>query len=355
MAADDAGEKTEAPTARRRSEAREQGRIARSSDLTAAIGLLAGLSLLNAFGPGMLDAMLNLTRDAGGDGDISTNGLKISLVRSVHAAIGMTLPFLLLLLVLSVTGNLTQSGAAVTWKKLQPKLGAINPVAGLRRLFTMQNVTRLALSMLKMAFVGGVAYSTIMGELGTVLAAGSVPAAGIVQISTQVIFKLALRMGLMLLVLGVLDYFYQRWSLERSLKMTKQEVKDEMKHMEGDPLLKRRQRQVQARIALQRIGLDVPKADVIVTNPTEYAIAIKYDEQTMAAPRVLAKGKDFLALRIRQVAEQHGIPVLERPPLARALYAQVEVGHEIPPAFYRAVAEVLAYVYQLAGRRTATA
>jgi flagellar biosynthetic protein FlhB len=153
-----------------------------------------------------------------------------------------------------------------------------------------------------------------------------------------------------LLVLGIADYLWQRCKLERQLRMTKQEVREELKRMEGDPLLKQRRRQIQTRLAMQRVQREVPRADVVVTNPTEYAIALRYDEATMGAPRVTAKGRDLLAERIRQLARQHGVPVVERPPLARALYAAVEVGHEVPPAFYRAVAEVLAFVYQLSRR-----
>ncbi len=169
-------------------------------------------------------------------------------------------------------------------------------------------------------------------------------------VAGEVVFEVALRMALVLLVLGLIDYAYQRWRLEQSLRMTRQEVRDELKRMEGDPLIKQRRRQLQQQLAVQRINLDVPKADVVVTNPTEYAVALRYDEVTMQAPRVLAKGRDYLALRIRQVAEQHGVPIVQRPPLARALYATVEVGQEIPPQFYRAVAEVLAYVYRITGK-----
>ncbi|HRS26653.1 MAG TPA: EscU/YscU/HrcU family type III secretion system export apparatus switch protein, partial [Phycisphaerae bacterium] len=174
--------------------------------------------------------------------------------------------------------------------------------------------------------------------------------AGIVQMSAALLYKLALRLGLTLLVLALLDYWYQRWNWWRRLKMTKQEVRDELKRMEGDPQMRHRRRQLQMRLALQRVGIDVPKADVVVTNPTEYAVALKYDEATMTAPRVMAKGKDLLAARIRQVAQQHRIPIVQRPPLARALYAAVEVGQEVPPAYYRAVAEVLAYVYRITGK-----
>jgi flagellar biosynthetic protein FlhB len=188
-----------------------------------------------------------------------------------------------------------------------------------------------------------------------VLTAGALAPIEAFDLACQLVFKLALRIALVLLVLGLLDFLYQRWNVTRNLKMTKQEVKDELKRMDGDPQAKQRRRQLQLKLAMQRIGIDVPNADVVVTNPTEFAVALKYDEATMAAPRVTAKGQDLLALRIRQVAQQHGIPIVQRPPLARALYASAEIGRDVPAEFYRAVAEVLAYVYQLSGRAAGAA
>jgi flagellar biosynthetic protein FlhB len=262
----------------------------------------------------------------------------------------MLLPFLLLLMVLTVAGSLAQTGAVVTGKKLIPKLENVSPLKGVKRLFSTDSLTRALMGLFKMALIGVVAYYTIVAGIQPVLGAGTVPPAGILHMSSEILFTLMLRMALVLLILGLLDYFYQRYKFEQRLKMSKQEVKDELKRMEGDPLLKQRRRQTQARLAMQRIANDVPRSDVVVTNPTEYAVALQYNEQTMAAPRMMAKGKDFLALRIRQVAQQHRVPLVQRPPLARGLYASCEVGEQIPPAYYRAVAEVLAYVYQLSGR-----
>jgi len=166
----------------------------------------------------------------------------------------------------------------------------------------------------------------------------------------SLLFDLALRLLAVLLLLGVIDFAYQRWKHSKDMRMSKQEVKDEMKQTEGDPEVKRRRMRMQQQIAMQRISASVPKADVIVTNPEHISIAIKYDADRMHAPMVVAKGADFLAMRIRQVALQHGIPIVERKPLARALYREVAVGQEVPPDFYTAVAEVLAYVYRLSGK-----
>ena len=169
------------------------------------------------------------------------------------------------------------------------------------------------------------------------------------------LFALALRLALVLLILAIFDYIWNRYKHVQDLKMTKQEVKEEMRRMEGDPVVKQRRRRVQMQLTMQRMSIDVPNADVVITNPTELAIAIRYDAETMTAPRVIAKGAGFLAARIRQIAVQHGVPVVERKPLARAMYRAVDVGQEVPAQFYRAIAEILAYVYRLTGRQPAGA
>lgn len=350
MAADDAGDKTEQPTPRRREEAREEGQVPRSTDLTAALSLVAGLVLLKLLGPRMLTGMYGMTRALGETPDVTASGLLPWIKLVTLTTIEMVLPFLLLLVVVTVVGTVAQSGLLLTWKKLALKPDRLNPVSGLKRQFSSEALARLVFGLLKVALVAGVAYLTIVARIGTVLSAGGSPPRGVFVLGSGMMFDLALRMGLVLLILGVADYLFQRWKTECSLRMTKQEVRDELKRMEGDPLVKQRRRHLQARLAMQRINAEVPKADVVVTNPTEYAVALKYEEAVMTAPRVVAKGKDYLALRIRQVAQQYGVPVVQRPPLARALYVGVEVGQEVPAAFYRAVAELLAYVYQLSGR-----
>jgi len=350
MAEADTGEKTEQPTPRRRQEAREEGQVPRSPDLTAAIALLVGLVLLNVFGPGMFERMLLLIRDMVDVSEASPSTLPTWVARTGYTATAMLVPFLLLLMVLTVGGALAQTGMLVTPKKLIPRIDNLSPIKGVKRLFSFDSITRAGLGFFKMALVGVVAYYTIVGRIQPVLGAGTAPPPGILSMASEIMFALMLRLALVLLILGLIDYFYQRHKIEKQLRMSKQEIKDELKRMEGDPLLKHRRRQAQARLAMQRIAIDVPKSDVVVTNPTQYAVALRYDEAAMNAPRVIAKGKDLVALRICQIAQQHRIVIVQRPPLARGLYAACEVGDEIPPAYYRAVAEVLAYVYQLSGR-----
>ena len=355
MAADDAGEKTEQPTARRLQEARERGQVPRSTDLTASLSLLAALLLLNALGPQMLDSLMNMVREIGRASDVTSGSLPVWIGRMIKAAVGMVLPFVLTLTVVTVAGGILQSGMVLAWSKLTPKLDKLSPITGFKRLFALDSLTRVGMGILKIALVATIAYFGVLAEIELVLTAGALAPIEAFDLACQLVFKLALRIALVLLVLGLLDFLYQRWNVTRNLKMTKQEVKDELKRMEGDPQAKQRRRQLQLKLAMQRIGIDVPNADVVVTNPTEFAVALKYDEATMAAPRVTAKGQDLLALRIRQVAQQHGIPIVQRPPLARALYASAEIGRDVPAEFYRAVAEVLAYVYQLSGRAAGAA
>lgn len=353
MAADDGADRTEQPTPRRRQEAREQGQVARSTDLAAAVALLGTLVLLNALGPGIFRRMLTLVEDLADAHDPTADAFVFWLARVGYAATAMLGPFLALALVTALAGGLTQTGGLFSTRLIKLKLDAIDPVKGTQRLFSSEALMRLVTGSLKIGLLSAVAWYTIRDQSASVLATGGLGAMAMLTVGGELIFALGLRLGLVLLVLGLADYFFQRWKLEQSLKMTKQEVRDELKNMEGDPAVKHRRRQLQAKLALQRIHQDVPRANVVVTNPTEYAVALRYVEGEMDAPRVVAKGADFLALRIRQIAQQHGVPVVQRPPLARALYASVEIGQEVPPRFYRAVAELLAYVYQLSNRAAA--
>lgn len=350
MAFDDAEERTESPTPHRREEARKEGRVARSADLTSSVALLAGLVLLNLFGPEMFGRLLALMSAIGEPASARAADLPAWIERVGYGAAALLLPFLLAVLVATALAALLQTGGVVSWKPLTPKLEHLDPIKGVRRVFSMDALAKLGISLLKTVLVAAVAFATIASQIAPVLGAGQLGPRELLPVGGGIIFTLALRLGLVLLVLGLLDYFYQWWKHEKSLRMTKQEIKDELKRMDGDPLIRRRRRETQMKLAMQRLRLDVPKADVVVTNPTEFAVALRYDERTMSAPRVVAKGKDFLAHQIRKIAAEHRVPVVQRPPLARGLYHTTEVGDEVPANFYRAVAEVLAYVYQLAGR-----
>ena len=351
--AEDFGDKTEAPTPRRRMEAREQGNIARSPDLTAAALIIAAMLMLNWYGNGVVAALHALMKELLSIEWIASGTETISpTVLSALIKIGLAMaPLLIGIVIAAILVNLVQVGLFFSPKRLQPRVEALNPFKGLGRLLGRGNgFAALAMNLLKLSLVGYVAYGAINARMGMILKAQELSYLQIFVLAGSILYSIAIRIGLVLLILAIIDYAYQRWRNERQLKMTKQEVKDEMRRMEGDPQMKQRRRQIALARVKQRIHKEVPTADVVVTNPTEFAVALKYDAETMTAPKVVAKGQGHIAALIRQVAIENGVPILERKPLARALYKLVEVGQEIPEQFYSAVAEILAYVYELSGK-----
>lgn len=358
---DSAQDRTEAPTPRRREEARESGQIARSADLSAAVLLLGSLLFLNWWGEGIFGRLLTLTRTyLGEDGVHTVDSRQLgTLARSVLIETSqILLPFMAALVVLAIVVNYLQIGWVITFKPITPTLDRLNPLSGLARMFSARAFVHLVMGILKMAVLTFVAWWTLRDRVGLLAGGSGMSHLTLVAVGSDLLFTLGLRLAIVLLILAIIDYGYQRLRTEKDLRMTKEEVREELKRMEGDPKIKARRRQVQMQIAMQRIRAAVPKADVVITNPTEFAVVLQYDSETMNAPRLTAKGTDYMAMRIRELAIAHGVPIVERPPLARAIYRQVEVGHEVPAEFYKAVAEVLAYVYELAGngyRRSAPA
>ncbi len=348
--ADDRGEKTEAPTPRRRQEAREKGQVARSQDLPSAVLLLGTVVVLKVMAPHILSTFLQLYSTVLGSDAVQATDVIQLLPLVLKSAAMITLPILLLAVVFVTAANLAQVGWLISTDPLKPDLNRVNPVTGFGKLFDKQAVVRLALGIAKMVAIGAVAAFTIWDMRHGILYSAHLSVGQLLTYTGEVIYTLCLRLAIVLLILAILDYGWQRWQHEQDLKMTREETKEEFRRMEGDPIIKQRRRQVQQQLAQQRMRYDVPKADVVITNPTELAIAIKYDADAMAAPRVLAKGQGYMAAMIRQIAAEHGVPIVERKPLAQALYKTVEVGQEIPREFYKAIAEVLAYVYEIAQR-----
>ncbi len=354
MASDELGERTEPPTTRRKSEARRDGNVAKSPELGAALMLVTGTLLVAWLGPGILGDFKSVLANVLTD-DVLGSPLAVSDASTVAkyvavAGMRIALPILLLLAVAAYVFQFIQVGWLITLKPLQPDLGKLDPIKGAKRLVSLNSWFKAALSVVKLAVIMLVVVLTIYQYRREIITMAYLnPIQGVGK-SALLVLNLAIRILAVLILLGLIDFAYQRWKHNQDLKMTKQEVKDEMKAVEGDPLVKRRRYRMQQSIAMQRINAAVPKADVIVTNPEHISIAIKYDAEKMAAPTVVAKGADYLALRIRQLALLNSIPIVERPPLARALYKQAAVGQEIPPDFYNAIAEILAYVYQLEGR-----
>lgn len=350
-------EKSQEPTPHRRQQAREQGQVAKSQDLASAVLLILGLICLMMLGGGLVDFLGQYTgRQLGGDAWLSVDlDFAVAEWNSALTALARTvLPIFGVLLLGAVGVNLFQIGFLFLPEKLAPDLTRLDPIKGVRRLFSLTNAVRLGFGIFKILVIATVAFVSLYQERDTILGMTGMDVPEIAHYLVQTLFWTAAKIGLALLVLALLDYAFQRWKHEQDLKMTPREVREEMKNLEGNPEVIARRRQVQRQLALNRLSDAVPKADVVITNPTELAVAIQYEPVSMAAPIVVAKGAGVLAQRIRRLALEHGIPIVEKKPLAQALYREVEINHPIPEDKYAAVAEVLAYVYQLQGKTIPT-
>jgi flagellar biosynthetic protein FlhB len=350
--AEDKENKTEPATPRRRQEARESGQVARSHDLTGACLLLVGLLMLSSTAQAMIGSLAAIMRAMLGNEYYGSPAevAAISLRTTAPHLFKALAPILLTVAGVALLSTGMQVGFHVSAKPIMPNLNKLNPLQGLGRLFGGQNVMQMVMNLAKTTVVAVIAWNEMRAQLPGILSLSDIPFPANFAVACEIIYNLAWRLAMALLLLAAADWLYQKWRLERDLRMTKQEIKDEAKRMDGDQQIKGRRRQLARKMIMQRVQRDVPKADVVITNPTELAIALKYDPETMAAPRVVAKGSGYLAARIRQIAIQNGVPILERKPLAQALYKTVEVGQDVPPEFYQAIAEILAFVYELAGK-----
>lgn len=346
-----ADERTEAPTPKRRREAREKGQVARSQDLPAAVLMFAAFAALWLLGPGLWNALAAIMVAALSPDVACKFDDLVPLVKAIGYDLTQRVGlFLVIVFVSTLLSQFLQVGWLFTTQPLIPSLSKINPLAGFQRLFSTESLMRAVINFGKLLLVGAVAWITLAGSMAVITYSFSLGFHDFIQVGASLTMDLGMRLATAMLVLALFDVVWQRYKHERDLRMTKEEVKDELRSMEGDPQIRRRRRQIQLQLAAQRLRKDVPTADVVVTNPTHYSIAIRYDAESMPAPKVVAKGADYLALRIRQIAHDHGIPIVERKPLARALYDSVEPGEYIPERFYKAIAEILAYVYDLTGR-----
>lgn len=345
-------ERTEPATPRRRQETRDKGQVARSQDLSAAVLLLVGLIALRLIGPWFWDGLLVITASAlSPDASNAPDEVVALSFLIASEAIKRVAPILVTIFVAVVIVLYAQVGNLATLQPLIPSLGKLNPLKGIGRIFSVRSVMTTCVNFCKLLLVGFVAYLTVSSRADAVIHALALGFHDGFALGTALVFELGMRLAVVLLLLALLDFAWQKYRHEREMRMTKEEVKDELRNMEGDPQIKRRRRQAQLQMAMRRLRKEVPTADVVVTNPTHLAIAIRYDSKSMVAPRVVAKGADYLALRIREIAKEFGIPIVERKRLARALFDAVEVGQDIPEKFYRAIAEILAYIYELSGKR----
>lgn len=353
MAEENYQERTEQATPRRREKAREEGQVAKSLELNSAIMILLGFSTLLVLGPYMVDSTLQLMKHLLGNAASiavtpdTTRGLFADNLMRFFSIIG---PTVLALLMIGLAATVTQVGFRVSTKAISPKFDKLNIVDGLKRLFSMKTAVMGVRDVLKLAVIVITAYTVISGEMQQVMTLSDMAPSQLAATIGRRAIVIAIKIGVAMLVIALLDLLYQRWQFEKSIKMSKQDVRDEMKETEGSPQIKARIRQIQCDLARRRMMQDVPTADVVITNPTHLAVAIKYDHDKMNAPFVVAKGERLIAQRIREIAAEHNIPVIEDKPLARALFKMCEVGQIIPAALYRAVAEVLAYVYRLRGK-----
>ena len=351
------GDKTQDPTPHRRQQAREQGQVAKSQDLGSALLLMAALLLLLALGGRVVDFIGDCgRRQLGGEAWLSADASFVvnQWARVVLGLGKVVLPIFGILMLAGIAANLMQIGFLFLPEKLLPDITRLDPLKGFGRIFSLASFVHLMFGIFKIALIGAVAYVCLWNQKDAILGLTGRSVPEIAAFVPETLLWIAIKIAFALVVLALLDYGFQWWKHEQDLRMTTQEIREEMKNLEGNPQVISRRKQVQRQLAMSRLSTAVPKADVVITNPTELAVAIQYDPEEMAAPVVVAKGAGEVAKRIRKLALENDVPVVEKKPLAQALYRDVDIGKPIPAEKYAAVAEVLAYVYQLKGKTIPT-
>ncbi len=352
MAEDDA-ERTEAPSAKRREEARKKGQVVGSREITSAMLLLGGVWGLSKMGPPLVlktRAFMIHTWSSFSSSTLTEEKAYELLMFSLQQSLMILIPIMLFLTAISVVSTGTQHKWLWTFQPLAPNWSRLNPMTGFGRLFSLRAIVELVKTLVKFIAVGYVTYLALRKEVPEILVAIQTAPVQMLGTVGGMVFRLTLWTGLAIAILSVGDYLYNWWEHEKGLKMSRKELKDETRQSEGDPMVKSRIRSVQREMARKRMMAEVPKAEVVITNPTALAIALMYKPGTMEAPKVVAKGAGFIAQRIRELAKEHDVPIIENKPLARELFKLVKIGEYIPSKFYRAVAEILAYVLKLRGK-----
>lgn len=353
------GEKTEPATEKKLSDARKEGQVAKSREIGNGFALL-GLFLLLKFWAGSLgermlsifpayyDKMAETIRLY--NGQIAEGTISSLLLQMLLNTLIMIFPVLIVGVAITLVTEIAQVKWKPTAKPLQPKFSKLNPVKGFQKIFSSQSLMELIKSIAKIGLITYIAYTTLKDQVGMIFRLYDMPLKQAIVLLGDVVSNLGLKISAFYLVISFVDFGYQKWKFSEDMKMTKQEVKDEYKNAEGDPQVKGKIRQKMREVSQRRMMQALPEADVVITNPTHYAVAVKYDAEKYDAPIVLAKGEDYLAQKIKEKARECHIEIVENKPLARMLYANVEVGELIPPELYQAVAEVLAMVYKMQGR-----
>jgi flagellar biosynthetic protein FlhB len=350
-----AEEKTEAATPHKLQHLCDEGRVSKSAEVASAAGILGSVITLYAFGGASWDQLRVLLSQRLIDfsrPDLTDTALLDLAMSAGIAFFTILAPLLIVVPVVGVISNVAQSGFLVSTKQVTPDFSRINPLDGAKRLFSLRILVELLKTSVKLGIVGWLLYRAYADSFPIFLSLAGADLAGALGLFVDTAFSTAFTVGGAFLVLAVADYGYQRWEFMRGARMTKQEIKEEYKQSEGSPEIRAAIRRRQRRMAMSRMMQDVPKADVIVTNPTHFAVALRYRGDEMGAPKVIAKGQDLIAQRIKQIAREHNVPVVENKPLARALYAAVDVDQEIPYDLFQGVAQILAYIYSLKRRPT---
>lgn len=353
------GEKTEEPTSKKLEDARKDGQVAKSKEIANAFGLLSlflvmklylgtmGTRFLELFSAvyGQIPAVIKMY-----NGNLPIASLQV-LIRSMMLRLLLIIaPVLLVGVAVAFVCDVVQVKWQPTTKPLKPKFNKLNPVKGFGRLFSANSIMELLKSVLKLGLIGYMVYSYLKDRVSDIFLLYDISLNQAIGLIGEIVVDLGIRIAAVYMIIAFLDFAYQKWKFKEDMKMTKQEVKDEYKNQEGDPQVKSKQKQRMREASMRRMMQQLPEADVVITNPTHYAVAIKYDADKYDAPYVLAKGENYLAQRIKDVAKENNIEIVENKPLARMLYANVEVGGLVPPELYQAVAEVLAFVYHLKGK-----
>lgn len=347
------GEKTEPATPKKLNETRENGQVAKSKELIMAISLLALFIIIKIYVGNMGEKLINTFKDFYNTFDVIVGdsskgypvGLACSTIGNMFVSIlNIVVPILLIAVVISVLGNMLQQSWKVTAKPMKPKLNKISPLSGFKRIFSVRQLLELLKSIAMITIIGIVVYTTIMDKVGLLLSFYDITLYAALATIGEIIIDLGIKISMIFLIIGFLDLMYQKHKFKEDTKMTKQEVKDEYKNAEGDPQIKSQVRRRMMEVSRRRMMQQLPEADVVITNPTHFAVALKYEPDSGMAPVVIAKGADHLAFQIKDKARECNIAIVENKPLARILYHNVDIGMEIPPELYQAVAEILANI-----------
>lgn len=345
-----AGEKTEKATPKKREDERKKGRVAKSQDINTALLLFFSFFILAAFGSVMKESMLTLYSSAFTEyifWDVTEESVMKLLKEALVQFAIIVAPVMIVAFIISIAANMLQVGVLFTTEPLKFDLKKIDPIKGAKRIFSIRALVELLKSFFKIVVIGSITFAVIWLFKDDMMMLALKHPENAVSFFGRTTIIMGVAATIALLFLAILDYMYQKYDFEKNIRMSKQDIKDEYKNVEGDPLIKSKLREKQRQIAMRRMMEEVPNADVVITNPTHYAIAIKYDESVASAPIVLAKGTDQTALKIKEIAKENNIITVENKPLARSLFETVEINEVIPEQFYQAVAEILAFVYQM--------